>query len=673
MRIDYSYEGVTSYDKNATHIPDTADTARSWCGGCIRYGRRYAQGGILARGGGAQYYRDVLRGDTALANTYELVVDNFAGGGGASTGMEMALGRSVDIAINHDPDAIAMHKVNHPTTQHYCENVWEVDPVEACAGKPVGLAWFSPDCTHFSRAKGGKPVDKNIRGLAWVTVRWAMTVRPRCIMLENVPEIRTWGPLIPKRDAKTGRPFKIIGYGHKKGSRHGAPKLTVTEPGEILRRDQCLMVPDPEHKGETFDGFLLALTTGIPREHPAFCEMCHALGFTRNSPEADKLVGGLGYDLQYNILKSCDYGAPTTRTRFYMIARCDGKPIVWPKPSHAPRESNEVSSGQCKPYRSAAECIDWSIPAQSIFERRKPLAENTLRRIARGIKKFVIENPKPFIVTVNHSGDNFRGQSLDEPLHTVTAKHGFGVVTPTIMCNNTHNAGANVEHPLPTVTTGNRNFLVAPTLIQYHSETSEKETRGQALDEPLMTVDTSPRYALSVAHIMKNYAGGYTGSGSAADKPLDTVTAKDHNSLVTAHIMTMRRHMDGQAIDEPLTTVSCSGAHHAEVQAFLVKYFSSSTAKSVAEPLDTLTTKDRFALVTIHGEEYVIVDIKMRMLTPRELFRAQGFSDDYIIDFTKDDGTRYSRTAQVERCGNSVTPPVAAELVRANLPEMCAA
>ena len=602
-----------------------------------------------------------------MANTYELVVDNFAGGGGASTGMEMALGRSVDIAINHDPDAIAMHKVNHPTTQHYCENVWEVDPVEACAGKPVGLAWFSPDCTHFSRAKGGKPVDKNIRGLAWVTVRWAMTVHPRCIMLENVPEIRTWGPL-----GEDGKPIK-------------------------------------ERAGETFDGFLLALTTGIPREHPAFCEMCHALGFTRNSPEADKLVDGLGYDLQYNILKSCDYGAPTTRTRFYMIARCDGKPIVWPKPSHAPRESNEVSSGQCKPYRSAAECIDWSIPAQSIFERKKPLAENTLRRIARGIKKFVIENPKPFIVhykfdnppedveeplsTVTAVNSHYvvapsiipveygererqqpRVNSVEEPLGTVVSRGKHYIATPILTKFQQNSNGQGLDEPMHTVMAGATRFgLVAPTLIQYHSETSEKETRGQALDEPLMTVDTSPRYALSVAHIMKNYAGGYTGSGSAADKPLDTVTAKDHNSLVTAHIMTMRRHMDGQAIDEPLTTVSCSGAHHAEVQAFLVKYFSSSTAKSVAEPFDTLTTKDRFALVTIHGEEYVIVDIKMRMLTPRELFRAQGFSDDYIIDFTKDDGTRYSRTAQVERCGNSVTPPVAAELVRANLPEMCVA
>lgn len=277
---------------------------------------------------------------------------------------------------------------------------------------------------------------------------------------------------------------------------------------------------------------------------------------------------------------------------------------------------------------------------------------------------------------------------------------------PTIMCNNTNNVGASVETPLPTVTTGNRNYLVAPsivpigygeregqaprvntvdeplgtivssgkhylvapTLIQYHSETAKAEVRGQELTEPLMTQDTSNRYALSVAHIMKNYGGGYNGAGSAADAPLDTVTAKDHNSLVTAHIMTMRNNMDGQPIDEPLTTISCSGAHHAEVQAFLVKYFSNGTAKLVDEPLDTVTTKDRFALVTIHGEEHIITDIKMRMLQPRELFNAQGFPPDYIIDHDAD-GHPYVKSKQVARCGNAVTPPVPAALVRANLPE----
>lgn len=596
----------------------------------------------------------------------ELFVDNFAGGGGASTGIEMAIGRSVDIAINHDPDAIAMHKANHPASKHYCEDVWQVDPVEACAGNPVALAWFSPDCKHFSRAKGGKPVDKNIRGLAWVAIKWAYTVRPNVIMLENVPEIQTWGPL-----GKDGKPIK-------------------------------------ERAGETFMGFILALTSGIPAWHPAYREMCNALSIEPTSEMAQKLQKGLGYNVQHRTLKSCDYGAPTTRTRFYLIARCDGRPIVWAEPTHAPKDSEAVKLGLKLPYRTAAECIDWSIPAQSIFERKKPLAENTMRRIARGIQKFVIDNPEPFIVTVNHSGEGFRGQSTDEPLGTITAKNGYGVVTPTIMCNNTNNVGASVETPLPTVTTGNRNYLVAPsivpigygeregqaprvnkvdeplgtvvtsgkhylvapTLIQYHSETAKDEVRGQELTEPLMTQDTSNRYALSVAHIMKNYGGGYNGAGSAADAPLDTVTAKDHNSLVTAHIMTMRNNMDGQPIDEPLTTISCSGAHHAEVQAFLVKYFSTGAAKSVNEPLDTVTTKDRFALVTIHGEEYIITDIKMRMLQPRELFNAQGFPSDYIIDHDAD-GHPYVKSKQVARCGNAVTPQVPAGLVRANLPEYC--
>lgn len=550
----------------------------------------------------------------------ELVVDNFAGGGGASTGIEMAIGRSVDIAINHDPDAIAMHRENHPTTKHYCEDVWEVDPVEACGGKSVALAWFSPDCKHFSRAKGGKPVDKKIRGLAWVVIRWAYLVRPRVLMMENVPEITTWGPL-----GEDGKPIK-------------------------------------SRMGETFDGFVLALTTGMPKNHPAFPEMCEALDISSDSDMATCCIKGLGYDLQHRELKSCDYGAPTTRTRFYMIARSDDKPIVWPMPTHGDRRCSNVKDGKLLPYRTAAECIDWSIPAQSIFERDKPLAENTLRRIAKGIQKFVIDNPEPFIIHYKFENEP---ESIDNPLSTVTAVNSHYVVTPTIMCNNTNNKGAEVDAPLPTVTTGNRNFVVAPTLIQYHSETSKDEVRGQELTEPLMTVDTSPRYALSVANIMKNYGGNYRGSGSAVDEPLDTVTAKDHNSLVTAHILTMRNNMDGQPADEPLTTVSCSGAHHAEVQAFLVKYFSNGQPKSVDAPLDTITTKDRFAVVTIHGEEYIITDIKMRMLTPRELFNAQGFPEDYIIDEV--DGKPYPKTKQVARCGNAVTPPTATALVRANL------
>lgn len=529
-----------------------------------------------------------------------LVVDNFAGGGGASTGIEMAIGRSVDIAINHDPDAIAMHRVNHPATKHYCEDVWQVDPVAACAGVPVALAWFSPDCTHFSRAKGGKPVDKNIRGLAWVTVKWAALVRPAVIMLENVPEIRTWGPL-----GADGKPIKA-------------------------------------RAGETFDGFVKALTTGIPQTHPAFAEMCDALGIATDSELAHLLSRGLGYDLDYKVLKSCDYGAPTTRTRFYMIARSDGRPIVWAEPTYAPRDSADVKAGRKLPYHTAAECIDWSIPCQSIFERKKPLAENTMRRIARGIQKFVVDNPEPFIVPIGYGerdGQTPRVNSIDRPLGTVVSSGKHYLVTPTITAIGQTGSQTSrtrpADEPLSTVVSKAEHILVAPTLIQYHSETGKDEVRGQELDKPLMTVDTSPRYALSAAYIM-----------------------------------TMRNHMDGQPADEPLTTISCSGAHHAEVQAFLVKYFSNGAAKSVDEPLDTVTTKDRFALVTIHGEQYIITDIKMRMLQPRELFNAQGFPSDYIIDHDAD-GHPYGRSKQVARCGNAVTPPVPAALVRANLPEMC--
>lgn len=520
----------------------------------------------------------------------ELFVDNFAGGGGASTGIEIAIGRSVDIAINHDPDAIAMHKVNHPGTKHYCEDVWEVDPVEACGGNPVALAWFSPDCRHFSRAKGGKPVDKNIRGLAWVSVRWAYLVRPRCIMLENVPEIQTWGPL-----DKNSKPIK-------------------------------------ERIGETFDGFIKCLSTGIPSSHPAFKEMCVSLGIEQDSEMAHALQCGLGYHIEYRVLRSCDYGAPTTRTRFYMIARCDGKPVVWPVPTHGDKYSKEVRMGLREPYRTAADCIDWSIPAQSIFEREKPLADNTLRRIAMGIKRFVIDNQEPFIL---HYKFNNQPESVEKPLSTVTAV--------------------------------NSHYIVAPSLIQYHSETSDNEVRGQELTDPIMTIDTSPRYALSVAYLMKKYAGVDTYDEYSAD---GSDCQDNTDNIVCAHILTMRNHMNGQPADEPLSTISCSGAHHAEVQAFLVKYFSNGIAKSVDEPLDTVTTKDRFALVTIHGEKYIIADIKMRMLQPRELFNAQGFPQDYIID-TDMNGNPIAKTKQIARCGNAVTPPVPAALVRANLPEYC--
>lgn len=559
-----------------------------------------------------------------ISLTDEITVDGFCGGGGWSTGFELAIGRPVDIGINHDADAIAMHKRNHPFTKHYNENIFEVDPYEATKGRDVGWAHFSPDCTHFSRAKGGTPVKKSIRGLAWVVTKWAGTVHPRIISMENVPEFMTWGALCARRD-KSGRIYKTDG--------------TLAEKGEYVPYNEQQLVPDKKKSGQTFKRFI-------------------------------SVMRSLGYECKWKILTASDYGAPTIRKRLFILFRNDGKPIVFPTPTHGDPNSTAVKSGKLKPWHTAAECIDWSIPCPSIFERNKPLAENTLKRIAKGIQRFVIDNPTPFIVQVNHGGEDFRGQSIDEPMPTITAKHGFGVVAPTIMCNNTNNVGADIAAPIPTITTGNRNYLVSPTLIQYHGEQSARETRGQALSQPLQTVDTANRYGLVAAFISKYFGGGYNGAGAAIENPLPTVTATDHNAIAAVHIMQMNNHCIGQAVDTPINTITCGGGHFAEVQAFLVKYFSTGTAKSVNEPLDTITTKDRFGLVTVQGEKYAIVDIGMRMLTPRELYNAQGFPPDYEIE-TDCYGKAYPKTKQIARCGNSVPPPFATAIVRANAPEWC--
>lgn len=536
----------------------------------------------------------------------ELIVDNFAGGGGASTGIELATGYSVDIAINHDPEAIKMHKANHPNTKHYCEDVWQVDPVKACNGHPVGLAWFSPDCKHFSKAKGGKPKDKFIRGLAWVACRWAGLVHPRVIMLENVEEFKTWGPL---------------NRGHH---------------------------PIKAKQGKTFEKFVSQLTE-------------------------------LGYEVQFRELVAADYGAPTMRKRFFLIARCDGKPIVWPKPTHAPADSEAVKAGLLKPYVGAYTQLDFSLPCPSIFDTSeeikekygiravRPLAPKTMERIAKGLKKFVLDNAEPFIVQVNHS----------EPLNMVTGKHGFGIMEPymvqigqtgfaadrskdvrepltTIVSKNEHcliepklapymgtnttnHSGGNCKDPIHTITTGNQQCLISPTLIQYHSETVKGEVRGQSIDKPIMTVDGSNRYGLVTSFLSKFYK---TGIGQDIREPLGTVTA------------------------------NAGGGHFGEVRAFLIKYYGDATGQDIKNPLDTVTTKDRFGLVTIKGVDYQIVDIGLRMLEPRELYGCQGFPDDYIIDHDYT-GKTYPRSEQVRRCGNAVCPPIPAALVRANLPDLC--
>lgn len=544
----------------------------------------------------------------------ELIVDNFAGGGGASTGIELATGYSVDIAINHDPEAIKMHKANHPNTMHYCENVWAVDPVKACKGHPVGLAWFSPDCKHFSKAKGGKPKDKNIRGLAWVACRWAGLVRPRVIMLENVEEFKTWGPL---------------NRGHH---------------------------PIKSKQGKTFEKFVQQLND-------------------------------LGYEVQFKELIAADYGAPTMRKRFFMIARCDGKPIVWPKPTHAPADSEEVKAGLLKPYVGAYTQIDFSRPCPSIFDTSeeikekygiravRPLAIKTMERIARGLKKFVIDNPEPFIIQCNHGGER-RPNDIREPMPTITGKNGYGIVEPTLApymgTNTTNHPGGNCKDPIHTITTGNQQCLISPTLIQYHSETVKGEVRGQTIEEPIMTVDGSNRYGLVTSFLHKYYDGGYKGAGENIENPLPTVTAWDHNSVVTANLIQMNNHCDGRDMRDPIPTITAGDGHFGEVRAFLIKYYGQGTGQDINEPLDTVTSRDRFGLVTIDGTDYQIVDIGLRMLEPRELYGCQGFPADYIIDHDYT-GKTYPRSEQVRRCGNAVCPPIPAAMVRANLPELCIA
>jgi DNA (cytosine-5)-methyltransferase 1 len=544
----------------------------------------------------------------------ELIVDNFAGGGGASTGIELATGYSVDIAINHDPEAIKMHKANHPNTEHYCENVWAVDPVKACKGHPVALAWFSPDCKHFSKAKGGKPKDKNIRGLAWVACRWAGLVRPRVIMLENVEEFKTWGPL---------------------GRRHH---------------------PIKAKQGETFQKFVQQLTD-------------------------------LGYEVQFRELIAADYGAPTMRKRFFMIARCDGKPIVWPEPTHAPADSEEVKAGLKKPYVGAYTQIDFSRPCPSIFDTSeeikekygiravRPLAQKTMDRIARGFIKFVLNNPKPFIIQCNHGGER-RPNDIREPMPTITGKHGYGIVEPYMVqigqTGFTKDRSKDVREPLTTIVSKNEHCLISPTLIQYHSETSKDGVRGQTIEDPIMTVDSSNRYGLVTSFLHKYYDGGYKGAGETVENPLPTVTAWDHNSVVTANLIQMNNHCDGKDIRQPLPTITAGDGHFGEVRAFLIKYYGQGTGQDIEQPLDTVTARDRFGLVTIEGVDYQIVDIGLRMLEPRELYGCQGFPDDYIIDHDYT-GKIYPRSEQVRRCGNAVCPPIPAALVRANLPELCVA
>lgn len=618
----------------------------------------------------------------------EIMVDNFAGGGGASSGIELALGRIVNAAINHDAAAILMHRTNHPYTEHYQASVWDIDPREVCRGRPVALAWFSPDCKHFSKAKGAALVDKHIRGLAWITLRWAGTVRPRVIILENVEEFQTWGPV------RKGKPVKKLA-------------------------------------GTTFQKFI-------------------------------KQLRDLGYEVEWRELVAADYGAPTTRKRFVLIARCDGQNIKWPKHTHAPRDSEAVRSGRCLPWRSAAEIIDWSLPCPSIFDTKaeikekfnlsavRPLASNTMRRIIRGVDKFTIKSGTPFIVqqkfnnqaqdisrpltTVTSVGahelcdpllapltvtntSNSVGAPAGEPVHTVTTAGNQMLVTPNLMCIGQTGGGdriRDVRDPAPTTVSKQEACLTAASLIQYHTEQTEN-VRASGLGGPINTVDASNRYGLTSAHLIEYY-----GNGNPLDtrEPMHTVTSHDREALVAAHLSEFYGAADaGASLREPKPTQT-SREKDGLVAAHVVKFKGDNLGSSPADPVQTVTAsagKDRscgggtFAVCKVHlvkirpedngnlqhwpeirdllneycgyhlAEDeillleigmqlYYIADIGLRMLSPRELYNAMGFPPDYIID--RDYlGRPYPKNEQVARCGNAVCPPMAAAVVRANFPE----
>jgi DNA (cytosine-5)-methyltransferase 1 len=649
----------------------------------------------------------------------EIVVDFFCGGGGAGTGLEMGLGRAVNVAKNHSPQAISMHTVNHPGAVHYTTDVFDGDPDTECGGKAVGWFHMSPDCTHHSQAAGGQPRKREIRNLSWIGLKWAGKKKPRVISLENVKQILQWGPLIAKRCKATGRVVKLGGG--------------VAAPGEVVPVHQQFLVPDPKRRGQTWATFV--------------AELKH-----------------LGYDVEWQVLKACDFGAPTSRERLFMIARCDGEPIVWPAPTHA----KHPVKGQQK-WRTAAECIDWTIPSKSIFDRAKPLAPATLRRIAKGMKKFVIDAADPFIVPIaNWSGESV--QSAHDPLRTVTSwpRGGSFAMASPIIAPATHQGSDRINDPaapLPTVTCANRGelTLISPTLIQTgYGERAGQEPRVPGLDQPLGTVVAGGvKHALAAAHLVKFR---FTDEGKALNEPLPTITSGGNyqrpagaahamgistvfmaqmnggfnttdaksiedpmttvtntgsqQQLVTANLVHLRGNCDARDAADPLHTISAGGTHHGLVTAFMERQFGASVGQAVDEPAPTITaggggksslvefqlspeveagalrvaaflisyygtenvsganapaptitTKDRLGLVTvtIKGTPYVIVDICLRMLQPAELYKAQGFPADYIISHGAD-GKPFTKTQQVHMCGNSVSPPPMAALARANDP-----
>ncbi|MBA6142299.1 DNA methyltransferase [Pseudomonas putida] len=579
----------------------------------------------------------------------EIVVDFFCGGGGAGTGLEMGLGRPVTVAKNHSPAAISMHTANHPAARHFTTDVFEGDPDEECQGRPVGWFHMSPDCTHHSQAAGGQPRKREIRNLSWIGLKWAGKKRPRVISLENVKQILQWGPLIAKRDKATGRVMKLDG--------------TVAAIGERVPVQQQFLVPDPKRRGITWRRFV-------------------------------QLLEGMGYQVEWRIIKACDFGAPTSRERLFMIARCDGQPIVWPEPTHA----KHPAKGQQK-WRTAADCIDWSVPSKSIFGRKKELAAATLRRVAKGMKKFVLDNPQPFIVPIaNWSGE--LAQSADEPLRTVTSwprGGSFAMASPTLVQtgygerNGQQPRVPGLDQPLGTVVAGGvKHALAAAHLVKFRFN-----SEGTSVTEPVPTITSGGNYKrpAGAAHAMgvctafiEQANGGFnTTPAKGADEPLTTVTnTGSQQRLVTASLATLRRNCVGRPVDDLVPTMTAGAEHHALVEyklspeheegalrvaAFLISYYGTENTSAADAPAPTITTKDRLGLVTVFvkGTPYVIVDICLRMLQPHELYRAQGFPAGYIIDKGAD-GKRFTKTEQVHMCGNSVSPPPMAALARANDP-----
>lgn len=549
----------------------------------------------------------------------EISVDLFAGGGGASSGYERATGRHIDVAVNHDPAAVSMHRVNHPQTKHHTCDVFEVDPREVTQGRPVGLLWASPDCTFHSKARGAKPIrtkEKKRRALAWVVTRWAGQARPRVIMLENVEEFADWGPLV-------GPPDKLV--------------------------------PCRRRRGRTFRRWVRSLEA-------------------------------FGYRVEWRELRACDYGAPTIRKRLFLIARCDGQPVVWPHPTHGP--------GRPLPYRTAAECIDWTIPMLSIFATKaearawgkshgqnapiRPLAEATQRRIARGVMRYVVNNPKPFIVGVGGRQGQSGERPLSAPMQTITSKGDSALVAPYLVPRYGERPGQeprvrSLEEPAPVIVpTGNGGSLAA-----VHIQRDFGNSVGHSADGPLgvVTPGGGGKAAL-VASFMAQHNTGMV--GHHLTNPVSTIVNKGcTQALLTANLTHQYSSNTNGGAGEPeypLKTQT-TGNHAGLVYSFLQKYYGQGIGQELSEPAPTVTTKDRIGLVTVEvaGEPYILSDIAMRMLQPRELYSAQGFDPWYVIDHGMDDRGRrvtLTKTEQVRMCGNSVSPDVSAAIIGANLPEM---